>query len=219
MKKTQTCALMVTLLAASSGVLAQSPTAESAGPWSVHVGPVSVHFHPKAEVSLGGAVIPGAGVEASSNVTLGLEVAYAVNPNLAGRLTIGVPPTTKLTGTGPLAGAGELGQIKYGPAVLSLTWAFDGLGPVRPYVGGGVNYTMVLETKDGAITSLDAKSAFGSVLQAGVDVPIDPRWGLFLDVKKIFVKTSATGLVGAAPASASVPLDPLLVHAGIQYRF
>ena len=78
---------------------------------------------------------------------------------------------------------------------------------------------MVLASKDSVVTSLDAKSAFGSVLQAGVDVPIDARWGLFVDVKKIFLKTSASGFVGAAPAASDARLDPLLIHAGISYRF
>ncbi len=130
-----------------------------------------------------------------------------------------MPPTTKLTGTGPLEGAGELGRVKYGPAVLLATWSFDGLGAFRPYVGAGINYTIVLDSQDGAITSLKVKSAFGSVVQAGLDVSLGQRWGLFLDVKKIFLKTTADGMVGSAPASASVRIDPLLVHGGVSYRF
>ncbi|HSW19280.1 MAG TPA: OmpW family outer membrane protein [Ramlibacter sp.] len=214
MKSTTRNAALAGLLALPGLSLAQSP-----GPWWVHVGPVNVKFHTNAEASLGGAGIPGAGLEASSSTTLGLEVGYDLTPNLAARVTVGVPPTTRITGAGPLAGAGELGRLKYGPAVASLTWAFDGLGAVRPYMGAGINYTVVLASKDGAITSLDAKNAFGGVLQAGVDVPLDRRWGIFLDVKKIFLKTTATGMVGPAPASASVRLNPLLVHAGVSYRF
>ena len=202
------------MLILPSLALAQSP-----GPWWVHVGPVHAKFHTTADVSLGGAIVPGAGANASSNTTLGLEVGYDLTPNLAARVTVGVPPTTRVTGTGPLAGAGELGRLKYGPAVASLTFSFDGMGVVRPYLGAGINYTIVLASKDGAITNLDAKNAFGSVLQAGVDVPLNKRWGIFLDVKKIFLKTTATGTVGPAPASASVRLDPTLVHAGLSYSF
>lgn len=210
--------LTLVLVAASGAVMAQSGP-EALGPWWVHAGPVHIKFNTDADVNVGGGAVPGAGVDASSNTTPGLEVGYDWTPNLAARLTVGVPPTTRLRGTGPLAGAGELGRVKYAPAVLSLTWTFDGLGAFRPYVGGGVNYTMVLESQDGAITALDAKSAFGSVLQAGFDVALDRRWSLFFDVKKIFVKTTASGMVGAAPASASVRLDPLLIQAGLGYRF
>ncbi|WP_158290010.1 OmpW family protein [Ramlibacter sp. WS9] len=214
MKLTIRNAALAGLLMLPGLALAQSPN-----PWWVHVGPVNVTFHTSADVSLGGAAVPGAGLAASSNTTLGLEVGYDLTPNLAARVTVGVPPTTRITGTGPLAGAGELGRLKYGPAVASLTWAFDGMGAVRPYLGAGINYTIVLASKDGVITSLDAKNAFGGVLQAGVDLPLDKRWGVFLDVKKIFLKTTATGMVGPAPANASVRLNPLLVHAGVSYRF
>lgn len=201
------------------GAAAAQSAPGAVGPWSAHVGPAYVQFHTKADVSVGGATIPGAGVEASNSTTLGLEVAYDLSPSLAARLTVGVPPTTKLTGTGPLAGAGELGRLKYGPAVLSMTWALDGMGAFRPYLGAGINYTIVLASKDGVISSLDAKSAFGSVMQAGFDVVIDRRWGLFVDAKKIYLKTSASGTVSGAPATSSARLDPLLVHAGVSYRF
>ena len=204
-------------LLATGAACAQAPATPS--PWWLHVGPVNVKFSPDATIRLGGAVVPGADLEASSSTTLGLEVGYDLSPNLSARLTVGLPPTTRLTGTGPLAGAGELGRLKYGPAVMTLAWRFDGLGAVKPYVGAGINYTIVLASKDGVVTTLDAKSAFGSVLQAGVDVPIDGRWGVFFDVKKVFLKTTASGFVGANAATASTRLDPLLVHAGVGFRF
>ncbi|HSW05134.1 OmpW/AlkL family protein [Aquabacterium sp.] len=211
-------AALACLLAATGTAVAQAAP-DRASPWWLHAGPVQVQFHTKADVRVGGAPLPGAGVDASSNTTLGLEIGHDMTPNIAARLTIGVPPTTRLSGTGPLAGAGELGRVKYGPAVLSATWSFDGLGAFRPYLGAGVNYTIALESPDGAITSLKVKNAFGSVLQAGFDMPLGPRWGLFVDVKKVFLKTTADGWVGPAPAHASVQLDPLLIHGGVSYRF
>ena len=217
MKSLIRVAALVGLLATTGAAVAQS--SDTTGPWWVHAGPVQVQFHTKADVSVDGAPVPGGGVDASNSTTLGLEIGYDLTPNVAARLTVGVPPTTKLTGTGPLEGAGELGRAKYGPAVLSATWAFDGLGAFRPYVGAGVNYPIVLDSQDGAITSLKVKSAFGSVLQAGFDVALGQRWGLFVDVKKIFLKTTADGMVGPAPASATVRLDPVLVHGGVSYRF
>jgi outer membrane protein len=200
-------------------VLSSVAAAQTEGPWWVHVGPGHVQFNTDAHVTLGGALVPGANIKASDITTLGVEIGYDLTPNVSARVTAGVPTSTKLTGTGPLAPAGELGSLKFAPAVLSLTWSFDSIGGVRPYLGAGMNYTIVLASKDGAVTSLDAKNAFGGVLQAGVDIPIDRKWGVFLDVKKIFLKTTATGMVGAAPASVSLKLDPLVVHAGVSYRF
>jgi outer membrane protein len=204
------------LLMVSTLASAQSP---AAGPWSVRAGPAHIQFHTQSEVSLGGIVIPGAGVQASSSTALAFDIGYDLSPNLAARLTLGLPPTTRITGTGTIAPVGELGRLKYGPSVVSLTWAFGAPGTVRPYVGAGINYTAILESRDGALSGLDARNAFGAVLQAGVEIPIDAHWGLFVDLKKVHVKTSATGAAGAAPARASIRLDPLVTQAGIAYRF
>ncbi len=218
MKTLKTIALPAALLAACAAAAAQ-PSPDAPSPWWVHAGPVHIQFHTDSVVSAGGSELPGAGIKASSNTTLGFEFGYDLTPNIAARLTVGIPPTTRLTGSGALAGAGEVGRITYGPAVLSVTWAFDGTGAFRPYVGAGANYTLVLASKDAAITSLNAKNAFGSVLQSGFDVALDRHWGLFVDAKKIFLRAKATGFVGPAPASASVRLDPLLIQAGVGYRF
>jgi outer membrane protein len=43
-----------------------------------------------------------------------------------------------------------------------------------------------------------------------------------MDARKIFVKTTATGAIpalGGPLATASVTLNPLVVHMGVSYRF
>lgn len=66
------------------------------------------------------------------------------------------------------------------------------------------------------------EECMGQRAAGGVDVPLSNGWGLFLDIKKIYVKTTARGTVpafGGPPAEASIRLNPLLVHAGISWRF
>ena len=99
-----------------------------------------MQFHTKADVRLGGAPVPGAGVEASDNTTFGIEIGYDL---------------------------------------------------------------LVLASKDGVVMSLDAKSAFGSVLQTGAEVPIDASWGLFVDVKKIFLKPAPAASSARPPRQAT----------------
>lgn len=219
MKNQSTLGMATTLLAAVACVPGLAHAAEPN--WWLHAGPVHVGFNTQATISAAGSVLPGADARASSNTALGLEVGYAVTDAVVVALTVGVPPTTRLVGRGGPPDGFELGRVKYAPAVFSAHYHFD-LGSVRPYVGAGVNYTRVLKSKDGLVAQLDVKSAWGSVLQAGVDVPLSGRWGLFLDVKKIFLKTDASGVLpafGGAPAQATIRLDPLLVHAGVSWRF
>ena len=93
---------------------------------------------------------------------------------------------------------------------------------LRPYVGAGLNYTIVFKSEDGFISNLDARSAFGSVLQLGVDMPLDSTWTLSADARKIFLKTKADGVLpamGGAAAHADVRLDPLVVFVSIGRKF
>lgn len=213
--------LLLTLLPASPAALAD------ASPWSLRAGPAWVVWDASATVAVGGAVVPGGTAGAKDNTTLGLDIGYALNDRWTLRLAFGVPPTTTLSAGGTLRGmvpplTGTLGNVKYGPAVLSATWKAGEFGAFQPYVGAGVNYTHVFASHDGDIAGLNVRSALGTALQAGFEVPLDARWRLFLDARKIFVKTTATGAVpalGGPPAKAWVTLDPLVVHAGVAYRF
>lgn len=214
-------ALAIPLAMGSPGALAQT------SPWSVRTGPVAVLFDASSSVAVAGATVPGGTVAVKDNTTLGLEVGYAFSSDLTARFAFGVPPTTTLSADGSLKGlvpplTGTLGKIRYAPAVLSLTHAFGPVGGVRPYLGAGINYTAVLKERDGDVAGLRVKDAFGPVLEAGVDVPLQNGWSLFLDVRKVFVKVKATGTlpaVGGPPATANVKLNPVLVHAGLGYRF
>lgn len=201
-----------------------SPTAATAqtSPWTVRLGAAHVEFSPKADVQVNGAPVVGGDATASSNTTLGLELAYDITPQWTGRFLIGVPPTTTLTGAGTLASAGALGKVNYGPAALTATFNLLDAGPVRPYIGAGINYTIVFSSKDAFITNLDVKSAFGSVIEAGADFPLDGGWSIGIDARKIFVKTKADGVLpafGGAATHADVRLNPLVLFASVGRRF
>ncbi|GKS93784.1 OmpW family outer membrane protein [Acidovorax sp. SUPP2825] len=203
---------------------AQTPASPdaSSSPWRIYAGSAHIGFSTSAEVRAGGQIVPGASAKADSNDSIGFGAIYDFHPGWSAELALGLPPTTALKGTGALAGAGTLGKVKYGPAVLSVRRQLWDGGPVRPYIGAGINYTLVLESRDGFVSDLHVKNGIGPVLQAGFEVPLDVRWSFFVDAKKIWLKTTATGTLpalGGAPAHAKVRLDPLVVTAGVSYRF
>ncbi len=202
----------------------RTPSADlpAPSPWRIYAGPAHIGFSTSAEVRAGGQLVPGADAKADANYSIGFGAIYDFHPGWSAEIALGLPPTTALKGTGTLAGAGTLGKVKYGPAVLSVRRHLWEDGPVRPYIGAGINYTLVLESRDGFVSNLHVKNGVGPVLQAGFEVPINQRWSFFVDAKKIWLKTTATGTLpalGGAPAHAKVRLDPLVVTAGVSYRF
>ncbi len=202
----------------------RTPSADlpAPSPWRIYAGPAHIGFSTSAKVQAGGQLVPGGNATADSNHSVGFGAIYDFHPGWSAEIALGLPPTTALKGTGTLAGAGTLGKVKYGPAVLSVRRHLWEDGPVRPYIGAGINYTLVLESRDGFVSNLDVKNGVGPVLQAGFEVPINQRWSFFVDAKKIWLKTTATGTLpalGGAPAHAKVRLDPLVVTAGVSYRF
>ncbi len=207
----------------TAGLLAATgASAQTASPWTVRLGAAHVGFSTRADVQVNGNTVPGADASASSNTTLGMEVSYDFTSRWTGRFLIGVPPTTTLTGTGALNGTGTLGKVTYGPAALTATYKLLDTGPIQPYVGAGLNYTIVFKSEDGFISNLDVKSAFGSVIHLGAEMPLGNGWSFSIDARKIFLKTKADGVLpamGGAAAHADVRLDPLVVFASIGKRF
>lgn len=196
--------------------------AQNSGDWRLRLGPGHISFDEKVTLSAAGNVVPGAGATFSNNTTLLAEVGYRFTPQWSAGLTLGIPPTTTAKGSGTAAPFGDFGKIKYGPLGLSGQYQFNSGGTVKPYVGAGVAYNIVFSNKDGAITQLKAKNSWGTFLQLGADIELSPKYGLFVDVKKLQLKTKATGFLPAAggpPVRADATLNPLVVQAGLLMRF
>lgn len=203
-----------------ASVMCGSAHAQSA--WWLRAGVATIQFDESATVSIGGAQVPGAGLSVKNNTTAGFELGYDLNDRLAIGFTFGVPPETEVRGEGAAAGFGSVGKAKYGPAVLTL----QGVWPVaenwRLQAGAGVARLVITQSSDGAIAGLKVKDAWGSAVQASATYKLSSAWGVFLDVKKIWIKTTATGTIpalGGAPAEAHLTLNPVVVHAGMTWRF
>ncbi|ERJ37757.1 OmpW family protein [Burkholderia cepacia] len=207
--------------AASAQSTPTTPTTQDDSHWWIRAGAAWIAFNANADLKAGGQPVPGANADVKNNAAFLAEFGYRITPGVSLGLTVGVPPTTTLTGTGTVASAGTIGKVKYAPAALTLQYQFQGLARYNlyPYIGAGVTYLKIFNTTDGSVTDFQARNAWGGLGQIGLEYRITKHIGVFVDVKKFIVRSSATGYLGPAPVHAAVRLDPLVTQAGIAFRF
>lgn len=187
----------------------------------VRSGPAVLLLSEGAKVKAAGTPIPGT-IDIDNHVTGTIEIGYSFSNNFSIGFTGGFPPTIDVHGAGALAPLGKLGTVTYGPTALTAQYTFTEFGRIQPYIGAGPMFMFIFDNKDAALSNLKVDPAIGVVAQAGVDFNVTDRWGLYLDVKKAYLRTEATATVpafGGAPISADIKLDPLVFSAGLKARF
>jgi outer membrane protein len=206
------------LLAAAGGPACGAPA--EPGRWFARVGVLDARYHSGADIAANGEVLPGATAHVSNNVTLTFDVGYEITNDLAVMLMVGIPPKPTITGEQTVSALGELGKVRYGPAILTTHYRFPKLGPLRPYAGLGVAYAIILKEHDASVSHLEVHNNWGLVLQAGAEYGLGSRRELFVDFKQLWLAVDAHGLLaGGVPVTANVRLDPTLISAGIRFHF
>ena len=210
-KKVAACAVAV--------LMAGTAAADEKKDWIVHVGPATLSLADDAVLKVGGQVIDGAAIKTEDQYTPTIEVSRFVADEFAVSLTLGLPPRAEIDAAGTLEGLGRLANVDYGPSALTLQYhPFRG-ERVDPYIGAGFSYMLITNTQDGVFQDVEVENDLGAALQAGVNIAVNERVGVFLDVKKAFLTTKATGTFGGADAVAEVVMDPLVISAGASLNF
>lgn len=175
-------------------------------------GPVNPGF-PTGSVSVDDAIVPE------------LDFTYFLTDNIGAELILATSPHD-ISGTGALAGLGEIADTMALPPTLTLQYHFTPNARVRPYVGVGVNYTIFYSedatsslTNALGATSVDLDDSVGVSFQAGVDFDLTDRWFLNADVKYIQIDTTATLNTGGVINTVDVDLDPIVAGVGVGFRF
>jgi outer membrane protein len=202
-------ASLLMLSAVAPGMADELPSV--AGHFQVRLRAVGVLPDPSANITVSGAPIGGK-TSISDSAVPEADVTYFITDHIG---VEAIAAVTKHTVSNSVAG--RVGSVSLLPPTVTVQYHFDPTGPIRPYVGVGVNYTMFYKVSNG-LPNLDFKNNFGWALQAGADVPLgDGPYFLNLDVKKIFLHTTIRAAAGTVRASAN--LDPWLVGTGIGIRF
>ncbi len=174
-------------------------------------------------VTANGAAIAGADADVSTQVIPALTLSYFLTNNWALELFCCFSKHA-VDGKGAIAGLGEIADTWIFPPVVTLQYHFGGLGPIKPYVGAGVQYIHFFSEGTGAnalgASSVDIDDAFGFALQAGTDISLGEGWYLNADVKKVFMNTDVTwNNTALGTVKADVNIDPWIISAGVGYRF
>lgn len=205
--------------AAAPLLMATSAQAQTSDTGFVHVGLTHVDQKDEATLYAGGAEVPGAGYETKKKVTASVEAGFYVYEGAAIAVSVVLPASTPNIAAGTLDGLGNLGDEKPGFLTATAQYHFNRGGTISPYVGAGVSYLYFADLDDGVVTDLDIDNAWGTALQAGADVRVSGPWSLFIDAKKLFIDTNASGLLGGAPITADAEVDPWILSAGVGFRF
>ena len=185
--------------------------------------------------------VPGNPLAVSKTVIPEIDISYFFTPNIALELILAVTPH-KVTGQGLLAGL-DIAQTWLLPPSLTLQYHFTNFGAFKPYIGGGVNYTIFFNTSGSnipavvpltapigvplTVTSLNVKNSFAPVAQIGFDYMLTKNVGVNFDVKKLWLRPQWNGTIAVDGAlfpapfamNGKVNLDPWLVGGGVTYKF
>lgn len=177
--------------------------------------------------------LAGSGVNVDSAIVPELDITYMFHKHWGIEAIAGIAKhDVSLEGPGPaLAGLGLTDGFKIFdtwvlPPTVSLQYHFSPDKTIRPYVGAGVNYTATLwddatDNLEAAVGPVDVNTtnSWGWALQAGVDIDINDRWYFNVDVKYIDIDTTASLHTAVGSLYVDVDVNPVIVGAGIGYRF
>ncbi|MBS0285797.1 MAG: OmpW family protein [Proteobacteria bacterium] len=162
----------------------------------------------------------GGTASVDTNIAPEIDFTFFFTENVAAELITAVTPH-RARGNGTAAGNINLGQVILLPPTLTLQWHFLPRCVIDPYLGAGVNYTYFFGVDPGTVARhIEYESSWGGALQAGFNWNFTGNWHVNVDVKKIWIDTTATVQLATPPIiMADIDIDPWVYGVGIGYRF
>lgn len=185
----------------------------------VRVGISHIDLADKGPVFINGVQDPGADYKTDKDWIGSLEIGHFIIPQVAIRLFGTTPAKTYNLPAGSLAGTPNLFDDTSSNFTLTATYHPLRGSQFSPYIGGGFGINHIWKTKEQLATNVHISDANGPVLQAGIEVDINDRFGVFFDAKKAWWSAKASGLLGPAQVTAEAELDPIILSAGALIRF
>ena len=223
--------VFATMMFVGLSVFGQST--DTTGKWRVRLRGVAVL--PQESATIG---VIGGDADISNSFIPELDFTYFFNRNFAAELILGTTRHKVSTVGSDLSaiGAGtanvDLGKVWLLPPTLTLQYHYP-VGKFNPYIGAGINYTIFYSADQGPVVKdIEYKNKFAFAAQAGFDIDISKKVFVNVDLKKVFLSTTATVdasnlTPSSSPAlapvlkniAADVKIKPWLLGVGIGYKF
>ncbi|OKS88872.1 OmpW/AlkL family protein [Mucilaginibacter polytrichastri] len=211
-----------------------SAFAQEKNEWEIRVRAIGII--PQESATIG---VIGGGAHISNTVVPEVDFSYFFAKNFSAELILATTRHSVNTTSSNLSAIGgsssanvDLGKVWLLPPTLTLQYHLPTGTLFRPYVGAGINYTIFYNADKGPVVQdIDYKNKFAFAAQAGADFDISKKMFINIDLKKIFLNTTATvdasnltpaGSPALAPVlrsiNADVKIKPWVVGFGIGYR-
>ncbi|MFD2406553.1 OmpW/AlkL family protein [Azorhizophilus paspali] len=195
----------------------------------LRAGAVVVDPHEDSEdIRLAGAgKLPGTKATLDSDVQLGLNYLYMLTDHVGIEYLAATPFTHEAKVKGlPGDLNGRLGDFKQLPPTVSLVYyPFSPHATLQPYVGVGLNYTYIFETKLGkaaegkGFSGLDMQDSIGLAAQVGVDYMLTDTLMLNAQVRYIDIESKATTYLNDSKVTVDVDVNPWVYMVALGYKF
>ena len=191
----------------ASCVLFSAAALAEQGDWLVRVGASVVD--PKSDnLTLG----PGTTLRIDEDTRPTFDVTYMLRDQIGIELlasTVWDHGLFVKTATGTTA----LGRVQHLPPTLSLQYHLNPDGRIRPYLGIGLNYTLIFNERPSA---LSVGNSVGPAAQVGLDFDVTRNW--FVNLSARYIDIDADAHLGAANLG-TVSVDPYVYGLHVGYRF
>ncbi len=203
---------VMALMGLSNLAIAQDTPADNGSKWQFRLRGIVVSPDESADIE---AI--GGDVDISTSVVPEFDITYFFDDNWSLELILA---TTKhdVEAVGTAAGDIDLGNVWLLPPTLTAQYHFTG-GDFVPYLGAGPNLTLFYGVDEGPIADdVEYDTAVGFALQGGFDFMLNDKWFLNLDIKKLFLNTTATvdaTTALGATVDADVDINPWVFGVGV----
>ena len=193
-------------------------TQASASAFVVKVGVADVVPQSNTGSILGGA----ASLDIGNSVRPSITGEFMITPNLGVELLAAWPFRNTIKATSPALGlkGDKVATVDVLPPTLSLQWHFLPDKTVSPFIGVGVNYTIMFDedTNIGPLAgnNVDIDNSWGVAAHVGVDFNLEKNWLITADLRWIQMRNDVK-LNGAY--AGTVDVNPWVWGLSVGYRF